>query len=106
MGKNLLVWLVIAGVLLTVFSNFSVKQEPQTLTYSEFLGEVRSSRVERVEIDDHIIYGESKSGDLFQVVRPPALPDGKLIDDLYNGCLLYTSPSPRDRTRSRMPSSA
>ena len=24
----------------------------------------------------------------------------------YTGCLLYTSPSPRDRTRSRMPSSA
>ena len=24
----------------------------------------------------------------------------------YNNCLLYTSPSPRDRTRSRMPSSA
>ena len=29
----------------------------------------------------------------------------KLIE-LYNYCLLYTSPSPRDRTRSRMPSSA
>ena len=26
--------------------------------------------------------------------------------DWYNTCLLYTSPSPRDRTRSRMPSSA
>ena len=25
---------------------------------------------------------------------------------LVNSCLLYTSPSPRDRTRSRMPSSA
>ena len=25
---------------------------------------------------------------------------------LYTICLLYTSPSPRDRTRSRMPSSA
>ena len=25
---------------------------------------------------------------------------------LYDCCLLYTSPSPRDRTRSRMPSSA
>ena len=24
----------------------------------------------------------------------------------YNGCLLYTSPSPRDCDRSRMPSSA
>ena len=26
--------------------------------------------------------------------------------DLATNCLLYTSPSPRDRTRSRMPSSA
>ena len=29
----------------------------------------------------------------------------KIIDE-YLPCLLYTSPSPRDRTRSRMPSSA
>ena len=30
------------------------------------------------------------------------------VKDRYSGfsCLLYTSPSPRDRTRSRMPSSA
>ena len=28
------------------------------------------------------------------------------IDIISWGCLLYTSPSPRDRTRSRMPSSA
>ena len=30
----------------------------------------------------------------------------KEAKDLVDGCLLYTSPSPRDRTRSRMPSSA
>ena len=44
------------------------------------------------------------------------LPDGSRIGDHLKvfdgslmpggGCLLYTSPSPRDRTRSRMPSSA
>ena len=28
------------------------------------------------------------------------------IRSVYSSCLLYTSPSPRDRTRSRMPSSA
>ena len=28
------------------------------------------------------------------------------VDDFYIDCLLYTSQSPRDRTRSRMPSSA
>ena len=30
----------------------------------------------------------------------------RLIDGEVKACLLYTSPSPRDRTRSRMPSSA
>ena len=29
-----------------------------------------------------------------------------ITEDLWFFCLLYTSPSPRDRTRSRMPSSA
>ena len=32
--------------------------------------------------------------------------DGISMVVLTMGCLLYTSPSPRDRTRSRMPSSA
>ena len=30
----------------------------------------------------------------------------KTEEDKIKSCLLYTSPSPRDRTRSRMPSSA
>ena len=30
----------------------------------------------------------------------------KFYDELFKICLLYTSPSPRDRTRCRMPSSA
>ena len=29
-----------------------------------------------------------------------------IMSEVYSVCLLYTSPSPRDRTRSRMPSSA
>ena len=33
-------------------------------------------------------------------------PSGKLHIGHVRNCLLYTSPSPRDRTRSRMPSSA
>ena len=47
--------------------------------------------------------------------RPISLtPAGKLfladakaiLERINHSCLLYTSPSPRDRTRSRMPSSA
>ena len=40
-----------------------------------------------------------RKGYIIGVVQPD---DFKLT----KGCLLYTSPSPRDRTRSRMPSSA
>ena len=32
--------------------------------------------------------------------------DGEYFTALLKGCLLYTSPSPRDATLSRMPSSA
>ena len=37
--------------------------------------------------------------------REQILKTAEQVEYLYN-CLLYTSPSPRDRTRSRMPSSA
>mgnify|MGYP000243087613 CR=1 FL=1 len=48
----------------------------------------------------------------FQVVHTPGHTPGccvlvcKAQEIVFTGCLLYTSPSPRDRTRSRMPSSA
>ena len=35
--------------------------------------------------------------------RPETLTE---LIDAFNACLLYTSPSPRDRQKSRMPSSA
>ena len=39
-----------------------------------------------------------------QLVRRPSTLVAGVLQPLI--CLLYTSPSPRDRTRSRMPSSA
>ena len=47
------------------------------------------------DIEDHLIMHFSDDTSAF---------DGKKREALL--CLLYTSPSPRDRTRSRMPSSA
>ena len=60
------------------------------------------SDVELLIIDDFLTVGidPEAANDLFAVLanREHRLPT--MI------CLLYTSPSPRDRTRSRMPSSA
>ena len=41
-----------------------------------------------------------------QIKEHLAVRHGVGIFDVSHICLLYTSPSPRDRTRSRMPSSA
>ena len=40
------------------------------------------------------------------VINAPSDYDAVYNYDLYRDCLLYTSPSPRDATLSRMPSSA
>ena len=83
MGKNLLLWLVIAAVLLTVFNNFSAPQKPEPLSYSKFLQQVRTDQVRKVEIYETQIRGVDASGESFSVVRPSAY-DPKLLDDLYN----------------------
>ena len=54
---------------------------------------------------EHIIVDGVSSDDTLSIVAKYS-HIRKVISEKDNGCLLYTSPSPRDRTRSRMPSSA
>ena len=49
---------------------------------------------------------EIQAKEPIQYTSEPIEIKGKLIFNEKDICLLYTSPSPRDRTRSRMPSSA
>ena len=49
--------------------------------------------------------GYLTSGKLNDMQANKLISNMQKMDEFYN-CLLYTSPSPRDRTRSRMPSSA
>ena len=46
---------------------------------------------------------QGQMSELMRLLSEKQKPLNQLIE---LGCLLYTSPSPRDRTRSRMPSSA
>ena len=52
------------------------------------------------------IYNSTTLGNTTAAGTGVAIPAGATMTVWSNGCLLYTSPSPRDRTRSRMPSSA
>ena len=61
-------------------------------------------------VDDRIIIVDIDEKSLAEVGRWPWSRNrvAGMVDQLFDhyGCLLYTSPSPRDRQKSRMPSSA
>ena len=55
-------------------------------------------------LDKYGIEKKSRTGYSIGIGYPPDWGEHTL--NIYKGCLLYTSPSPRDATLSRMPSSA
>ena len=59
--------------------------------------------------DDVLEHNSQEEHGSVDIVDLLEIANSKVFDDeegLVSSCLLYTSPSPRDRTRSRMPSSA
>ena len=93
MGKNLLLWLIIAAVLMTVFNNFSSGSDTEELSYSTFISEVNNGRIDRVEFDDSRIFGTRKDNTSFKVVLPP-VPDQGLMDDLLENGVNTSSAEP------------
>ncbi|AJD49717.1 cell division protein FtsH [Isoalcanivorax pacificus W11-5] len=71
MTKNIVLWLVIAGVLYVVAQGISHEPTVQTVDYSEFIKRVENGGVARVEIQDYRIRGEDRQGKLFETVKPP-----------------------------------
>ena len=78
MVKNTLLWLVVIGVLVLVFSGFDQSSEPDNLNYSEFVTAVSENQVASVEIDGEQITGEKKNGSAFETIRP-AVSDDQLM---------------------------
>ncbi len=78
MVKNTLLWLVVIGVLVLVFSGFDQSSEPDNLNYSEFVTAVSENQVASVEIDGEQITGEKKNGSAFETIRP-AVADEQLM---------------------------
>jgi len=83
MAKNLILWLVIAAVLLSVFQNFSPTTAPETLNYTKFIEEVQSDRIRKVVIEGLVIEGDRNDGSHFKTIRPD-VPDQGLMTDLLN----------------------
>ena len=97
MAKNLILWLVIAAVLLTVFNNFSVDSSPQSMNYSQFVQQVQNDQIRRVTIDGYVIRGERGDGSNFQTIRPAA-DDPRLMDDLLSHNVVVEGREPQEQS--------
>ncbi|UCX03869.1 ATP-dependent zinc metalloprotease FtsH [Shewanella glacialimarina] len=83
MAKNLILWVVIAVVLMSVFQGYSpTSSNSQKMDYSAFLDNVRDGQIKTVEIksDQRTIEGTKSSGDKFTTIMP--MYDQDLINDL------------------------
>ncbi|MCM5705297.1 ATP-dependent zinc metalloprotease FtsH [Larsenimonas salina] len=97
MAKNLILWLIIAAVLLTVFNNFNVDNSPQAMNYSQFVEQVQNDQIRQVTIDGYTISGDRQDGSSFQTIRP-AVQDPKLIDDLLSHSVVIQGKKPEEQS--------
>ena len=84
---------------MTVFNTEQVNTKKQPMFFGKPLG------VQRYDSYKYPVFDKLTTQQLGYFWRPEEVSLQKDRGD-YQICLLYTSPSPRDRTRSRMPSSA
>ncbi len=97
MAKNLVLWLIIAAVLMTVFNNFNVPAAGNQLAYSEFLQMVESGQVRRVVIDGLEVDIESTSGERYKTIRPNVL-DLDLMTDLRKNDVIVEGREPETQS--------
>ncbi len=83
MAKNLLLWMVIAAVLLTVFNNINQETSSVSVTYSDFVKEVRAGQVRSVTIAGISVTGRRMDNTQFTTTIP-MIGDDQLMNDLFN----------------------
>ena len=107
MGYPMAGHLARAGHDVTVFNRTTGRAEAWQ---SDYGGHVASTPAAAAKDQDAVMLCVGNDDDVRKVTLGEhgalsSMREGALLVD-HTTCLLYTSPSPRDRTRSRMPSSA
>ncbi|MGF1528826.1 MAG: ATP-dependent zinc metalloprotease FtsH [Candidatus Competibacterales bacterium] len=100
MVKNILLWVVIAVVLMSVFNSFGPRTTPSAqLSYSQFLERVRQGEVERVIIDpdDRSIEVFTGGGEKLITYNPGDAPQ-TLIGELLNNGVEIRGEAPQQQS--------
>ncbi|MDH3412030.1 MAG: ATP-dependent metallopeptidase FtsH/Yme1/Tma family protein, partial [Gammaproteobacteria bacterium] len=93
MAKNLILWVVIALVLMSVFNSFGPRHAgPDRVDYSRFIADVKMGRVQKVTIEGRNIDGILQTGERFNTFTPETDNRALIGDLLENGVTIEAKP--------------
>jgi len=70
MTKNILLWVVIGIILMSVFSNFTPTSSQKDMSYSDFIQSVERGSIGEVKIEGRVISGSTLEGKHFTTYSP------------------------------------
>ena len=90
--KNIILWVIVAVILMSVFNNLTTNQSRQEISYSEFMQNVQSRQVSEVLIKQQVITGTLQGGTKFSTYSPETVNTAMIGDLMKNGVKINAKP--------------
>ncbi len=97
MTKNILLWVVIGIILMSVFSNFTSATAPREMSYSDFIENVERGSVNEVKIEGRVISGLTTEGKKFTTYSPET-DNRALIGELLDNKVKIVGEPPKQQS--------
>ena len=90
--KNIILWIVVAVILMSVFSNLTTNNKIQDISYSEFIKSIKSNQVTDVVLEGRVIHGTLQGGTKFSSYSPETDNKAMIGDLLKGGVVIKAKP--------------
>jgi len=90
--KNIILWVVVAIILMSVFSNLTQNGKTQEISYSEFIKSIQSNQVTDVMLTGRVISGTLQGGTKFSTYSPETDNKAMIGDLLKGGVVIKAKP--------------
>lgn len=90
--KNIILWVVVAVILMSVFSNLTTNSQTQEISYSEFIKSIKSNQVTDVMLTGRVITGTLQGGSKFSTYSPETDNKAMIGDLLKSGVVIKAKP--------------
>jgi len=90
--KNIILWVIVAVILMSVFNNLSTQKAETRVAYSDFIESVKQSQVSEVQIQGRTITGTTSSNTRFTTFSPETDNTAMIGDLMKHGVKIIGKP--------------